>query len=153
MIAEITAAYEAGKTAYTLAKAISDVSHDVRVNEKVIELQQLILTLQNGVFVAQREIDSLAKAKADSDEQFKAYERWDEEAAGYKLIQLPPGVNVFALRRVEGDTTPPQWLYPKCFMDRKKAFLQKEHRDLSTYHCQNCKLELDPEHHCTPQYV
>ena len=140
-IAELLPALnEAVKTATGIAKLVKDAD----TKQKVIELQTAIFDLHDRVRQAQTEQDELAKAKDELQRKLMEYDRWDAEAARYKLLELAEGIFVYALKDEHKGNEPAHYLCAHCFGERKRSILQHPVAGYSKYVCHACKFEVNP---------
>lgn len=117
VLAEVTMGFGALKGAYEVARGLKDVDDKVRINAAVIEIQEKILTAQEGAAAARERLTEL-------EGQLAAYKSWDAIAVRYALRNF--GDDTFAYEFVvdSEDDTPAHLACPNCFQKRERSILQ-----------------------------
>jgi len=135
VLSEISIALKSFKTAAEITKSILNISKDADLKDKIIELRNLILSLQS-------EYSTLLDVKDQLEKKLMEYEDWDKTESQYQLKEITPGIRVYSPKEDSGLSDSDHWLCPNCFNDRKKSILQlDEDNDVfgQYYICPKCK--------------
>lgn len=125
-------------------KTVAEKSNDsslqsqaIDLNSKIIELQQLVLSIQ----VSNQEIvlrnNQLEKEKIE-------LLNWESEKAKYELTKWRSDVFVYSLKSDDNTSEPPHNICPKCYSEHKKSIIQfhKNYPPSKIYICHTCKSEF-----------
>ena len=125
------------KTAVEIIKSISNISKNSEVKEKIIGLQNAILSLQ-------AEYGELLDIKNQLEKKLTEYEDWDKTESQYQLKEIASGVFVYESKKDEKSTEPKHQLCTNCFSDHKKSILQglKGMKGLEGYYCPKCETKF-----------
>jgi len=143
-IAEITTALSSLSAATKILKSILAMNKDVAVNQKIIELQNVILTLQSHINSMHIEYNNLSKIKDEIKKELVKHKDWNKTKSQYKLKKVAPGVFVYSPQENKKPTELDHWLCANCFNDQKKSILQlsKYEERGKYYFCQKCEKEI-----------
>jgi hypothetical protein len=144
MIPEIAAAWSA---TIALSKAIAGAlktAKDIETKQAISDIQDSLLDVQAKLATAQSQYEALSEVKQQLEQKVMEYEKWDSEAARYKLTEIAPGIFVYALKPDHTASEPSHWLCPNCFHQRQKSILSKSAVDYINYKCHRCQFEITP---------
>jgi hypothetical protein len=149
MYSEIASALTALKTIGELTTLLIKTSADSRVTENAIDLQSALISLQSTMLTLQSQYQILLREKDEVEKRLIDIENWEAEAEKYTLIEMVPGVFVYALKDDYKSTAPSHWLCPNCYQAKKKSILQFRPTGdgYNVFICSACKLALH-DHTC-----
>ena len=114
------------KTTYDSLKTIADLEDAIARRNAIIDLQAKIVSAQAGAVAAQSEQAEMA----DEIRQLKAhvaqFETWEAEKKRYELVEVRPGVRIYAIKESERGTEPQHHICATCFANGKKSILQSQ---------------------------
>jgi hypothetical protein len=142
MVGEIFAGVSAFNGLLNAAKALRDMDNAMARNTAVIELQGQILAAQEDYAKLRQTVSALEAEVA-------SLKAWDAEKARYELKKLETGAVVYMLKPEERGSEPPHWLYPNCYANGKKGFLQPTGVHVGRnwmYKCTQCSNQSGCEH-------
>lgn len=144
---EITLAITSLKSITEIVKTILNISKDARINEEVIKLQNIILTLQSHLLSAQIDQGELIEVKSNLEKKLMEYENWDKKESQYELKELTRGIFVYAPKKDDKSTQPDHWLCTNCFKNHEERILQKHTigPKVGYYFCPKCGMEIFPK--------
>ncbi|MGR9099980.1 MAG: hypothetical protein ACU826_05370 [Gammaproteobacteria bacterium] len=121
-------------------KAIADVATDASVQQKTVELNNVIIPLQSAIMEMQAEHQNLIDVKNSLEQELLNYKNWDSEKSNYELKEVSFGVRVYVEKTGEDSVYNRMWLCPKCFHENKKGILQlqRAHPSPREYICHSC---------------
>ena len=132
------------KTAFDIAKAISEMKSMTDVQGKVIELQQAILAAQSSAMTANSEqfaaLEELREIRAELDTS----KGWELEKKRFSLFQGSGGV-VYALRESQkNEGEPPHYLCANCFDQGRKSIINNHQAvtGFTNWLCPTCKAQF-----------
>lgn len=135
------------KTAFDIAKGISELKTMTEVQGKVIELQQAILAAQASAMTANAEQYAAAEELRKLHEELDRAKGWQLEKQRYRLYQGDGlgGSVVYALRenkKLEGE--PPHYLCANCYEQGRKSILNNSAVPTGFTHwlCPACKAQF-----------
>lgn len=141
------------KAASDIAKALVGIRDATMINEKVIELQRVILAAQSDAFAAQTELFAMHEKVRELEGQIAHIQRWEGEKRRYELRQLPPGAFVYALKADHANGEPMHHICPTCFGNGKKEILQSRGttNGIEALHCNACGADIHHGNFSAPQ--
>ena len=142
MIPEFTAAVTAATHATKLIASVLETVHDTKSKQAIFNLQNGVLDLQAKLYAAQAKYQELADIKRETEQKLIAYEKWDSEAARYKLTELVAGICVYVLQPDQARGEPIHYLCPNCFQQHKKSILHHPGAGYANYICDCCKFDV-----------
>ena len=145
---KITAAVSSIKAAKELATAISAISKDVAVNDKAIELQNFILSIQTDMLVMQEKVGELLDSKRNLEQKLVELENWEKTKSQYNFTEISKGSFVYAPVLTQQSGEPMHWLCANCFKSKNETILQREWERSSEdkYACPRCKSSIQVQH-------
>ena len=135
------------QAASVIVKGLIGIHDTALIQDKVIELQGVILAAQSDALTAQSDQFSLLDRVRQLETQMAELKAWDAEKQKYELTEITTGTFAYALKDAEQTSEPAHWICPNCFQHHQKSILQRgviRHRR-RIYHCHNCKSEIDVE--------
>lgn len=134
------------RTAGEITKAMVDLRDAAAVQNKVIELQGIILTAQSSALATQSNQLALLEQIRALEEKLAGIEGWSEEQEKYKLTDYGGGTFAYELDQPAFYGEPPHRICPQCYAEAKKSVLQfcwvttsgQDH-----YECHSCKAEFN----------
>lgn len=145
MLPEITTALASLKTLSDLAALTLKVKVDSAVTDKAIESQMAIITLQSTIMALQSQYQELLGQNETLNKRLIEMENWEAESRKYTLAEIAEGVFVYSLKADQKNNTPPHWLCPNCYQNKKKSILQFQYSPTArnnTFKCAQCELQL-----------
>jgi transcription initiation factor IIE alpha subunit len=144
MFEELTMALSSVKAIAELTNLVLKAKVDNAVTAKAVESQTALIHLQSAVLSLQSEHEVLQREKNELREELNNLLAWNSEANKYHLIEICPGVFVYASN---DENQPRFWLCPHCFENRERSILQLDNKSIegTDYLCPRCKTVLhDP---------
>ncbi|MPY74477.1 MAG: hypothetical protein GEU87_09455 [Alphaproteobacteria bacterium] len=154
-IGTIAAAVSGLNTAREMTQALIGVRDAAVLNDKVIELQSVILAAQGNALTAQSEQFALLQQVRELEEQMARMETWDAEKEKYELKDVRSGVFAYARKEGMEPAEPPHHICADCYQNRQKSVLQKVTRMPGRAHvlvCQQCGSEIYTSGHWQPEH-
>ena len=144
MIAEISATWTALNAAAKAAASALKTVEDVKAKEAIADIQNSLIDVQAKLLTIQSQYEDLTEVKQQLEEKIMQYEKWDAEAARYKLQEVAKGIFVYVLQGDHASGEPIHWLCPNCFQKREKSILSKPAVDYANYRCHRCQFDVIP---------
>jgi hypothetical protein len=144
---EAATAFKTALDGLKIIKGLRGVAGDKAAEDKVSELQRVILVAQQGTLAAQTSQLDMHQEIGELKEKIVQFETWNSEKARYELRDVNAGhgsVYVWALRAEAAGSEPFHLLCAKCFEHRRRSILQgtPELRMRRRVHvCHECKSE------------
>jgi hypothetical protein len=136
--ASIAAGLGSIKAALDLTKTIADARDTAKLLSIKLELKGLLLEAQEAQA-------ALADQKRNLEERLRAFERWDAEAAKYRLTTIGTGTLAYAPDESAARAEPFHLLCAKCFQHRRKSILQRHVQPVMgrpAYDCNECGAQV-----------
>jgi len=130
---EITASITAIKTATQLTKSILTLNKDTAVNEKAIELQSAIISVQASMLDLQSNYHELLQSKENIEKELLSLKDWDKIESQYDLFEINRDVFVYIPNENHPQHKPRHYLCTNCFQKNKISLLQLRKRKNSGY--------------------
>jgi hypothetical protein len=149
-MASIQAAVGSLKTATDIVSTFAKLKAAAEVQDKVIELQGVILAAHSSTLNAQHEQFAMLERVRTLEAQVAKFETWEAEKQRYELTELPPGVFVYSLKPAMANGEQLHHLCEHCFQESKKSVLHKTEPVNGRYHlkCSRCGTD-----HLVGRYV
>ena len=138
---QIAAGVSALKNAFDLAKSFIGIRDTATFNDKVIELQSLILEGQRSMFASNEAYAVQVKRVSDLETEMARLKAWEGEKQNYELKTIASGAVAYMLKPAMRGSEPPHWLCPHCYENGKKAIFQatgEGARFDRIYQCPSC---------------
>ncbi len=131
------------QTASNMVKTFLDVRGAINEQEKIFELQRVILAAHQSALTAQEAQSALSQRIRDLEKKITDFETWDSEKERYHLIK-DGAVFAYALKEDTKETEPPHLLCAKCYEHRIKSILQETPKSIvsskpTNRFCPECK--------------
>ena len=140
MLPELLAAGNSLKTAIEIIKYFTSISKENAINEKAIELQQIILSLQQNILEAQGNYQKLYNEKEIIENQLKKIMNWNKERNKYKISNLTNDVFVYVLKNPKDEVEKSLKFCSNCFQNQKISLIQLDQDTMleKVYICHSC---------------
>ena len=156
-ITSITAAVASLKTAFGIAKDLLELKTSTGVQERVIELQRVILAAQQEAMTSLAAQAELLSRITELEHEIASLRAWGTEKRRYELKEVSPEAFAYCLKPDASTFEPPHWLCVRCYQDGRKSILQNigrtDDRDNSIYRCDSCKAEFLTHWSTTPERI
>jgi hypothetical protein len=138
-------------SAIDILKAMVGLRDAAMIQDKIIELQGVILSAQSSALAANTAQFSLLDRVRDLEQEIVQLKDWEREKQRYQLNAIDRGAFAYMPKPGMEDSEPPHWLCPNCFNRRQKSFLQFKGQDrsrsgsrgeYSTYGCDTCNASI-----------
>jgi hypothetical protein len=130
-LAAIAATMTSINAAKDIVKAIVSLNTIAEVNQKAIELQNIIIDLQGRIFEIQQSHSAI-------ENELVEINNWEKNTANnYHLYEPYSGKFIYASNEPMKNNEPAHWICPNCYKDRIKSILQTERKDIH-YHIAYC---------------
>lgn len=140
----IGAAIASLKAAGDMAGGFLKLRDIAQVQGKVIELQSVILTAQQGALASQSEQLSLLDEKRGLEKKIADLEAWDRQKERYELSEVGRGALAYTLKVDAKPPEPQHMACANCFDHGRRSILQR-HRSNTVEHsfkCPSCAAEI-----------
>jgi hypothetical protein len=139
-IAALTGSLQA---AVEITKGLIGARDMAMIQDKIIELQGVILSAQQGALAAQSSQFSLLEHVRELEQQMTSMKTWEVEKQEYELKDIGSGCFAYMLKPNARGSQPPHWLCAACYEHGRKSILQHqgraESRDIKIFRCAECK--------------
>jgi len=112
------------KTAIDIGKTVKEINDISQVRDKVIEMQELILSAQSSAMAAQTQLFEVLQDNAELKRKAAAIDEWAATASRYQLRDFGAGTFAYELKPEDANGEPQHRLCPTCFEQRKRSLLQ-----------------------------
>jgi hypothetical protein len=140
-VAEIAAGVTSLRASFDLAKAMLELRDQEAFRTKSIELQGLIVDALEKAIAAREAQASQADIIRALEAEVADLKAWGAQEQKYELKNIGGGSVALMLKPEARGASPPHWLCPTCFAQRKKAFFQGTGTQIGrgwVYQCQGC---------------
>lgn len=105
--------------------------------DKVVELQNAIMTTQTAYF-------TLLEEKRALETKMTEMEEWSSEAKRYALQNIDRGTFAYRFKEDGNSPEPTHWACPKCFKHKMISIMQEDHHSNGYYSltCLECDSRL-----------
>lgn len=145
MIDAISGAWSSLSAAKDIAKGLMDIKEAAAVNTKAVELTSAILDIQDKLFLARTERDTLQARIRELEAKLAEADDWEAQKSQYRLVSIHDGCHVYIENGQEPNRlNPPPYYCPTCFINRQLVTLQSPTRTAIRRHykCAVCETEL-----------
>jgi hypothetical protein len=151
VVAELSMVISSIKTAIQISKNISEISKDAAVNQKAIELQNIILDLQMSFVDFHSRYFELIELKNNIENELKQIKEWKITKSQYDLVEVETGIYVYIPNKKNKSPNPIHYLCTNCFNKQKKSILQINRifeKGWGSFFCPECKMmiKFQPKH-------
>jgi len=112
------------KNSFNVIKTIADLSKDAEINGKIIELQQIILSLQEQISVLRNDHQNLIQAKREVEEKLETYINKKEEKDKYEKFKFPTNAIGIRIKSPQDEMEKSIWYCAQCFENDEISILQ-----------------------------
>jgi len=140
----IGAAIASLKAAGDMAGGFLKLRDIAQVQGKVIELQSVILSAQQGALASQGEQLALLDEKRGLEKKIADLEAWDRQKERYQLSEVGRGTLAYTLKPEAQPSEPPHMACANCFDHGRRSILQRQRTNVTghTYGCPACGAEI-----------
>lgn len=143
------------KTAAEITKAIIGLHDASMIQDKVIELNGVIITAQSSALEANAAQFTLLDRVRELEEEIVRMKAWDVEKQKYELKQVHTGAFAHVLKPQASGGEPPHWLCTTCYQNGQKSILQAQGRasdshSVELYGCPTCTNTLRVHYNVHP---
>lgn len=144
-VAAIQGALGSLKAAAGIVRSMMDMKVTAEVQDKVIELQGVILEAQTSAISATTAQYELNERVRELEAALAAREDWKAESLRYALVAMWGGAaQAYALKEAAAQGEAPHLLCPQCFASGKKGMLAPVKRNGDIYYvCPQCKNTIE----------
>lgn len=132
------------KTAGDITKAILELNSLTKINERIIELQAVLIAANNSALSAKMEHSEMIDRERALKKEMADFKAWKRDKKRYELCQ-PRGVFglVYGVKEVMRIAEAPHYLCTHCADNGKKSIMQPDgKRQESCLVCPNCNLNI-----------
>jgi len=135
------------KTAYELVHSLLQERDARIINKKIVELNTIILSAQQGALASNVAQFALVEEKRKLEAELAGLKAWEAEKQKYELATIAPGVFAYRLKENAECAEPFHYICQACYQHGKKSILQKKIRgefmgSTELYVCHECDSEL-----------
>lgn len=140
----IGAAIASLKAAGDMAGAFLKLRDIAQVQGKVIELQSVILSAQQGAMASQGEQLALLEDKRGLEQKIADLEAWDRQKERYQLSEVGRGALAYTLKPDADPPEPDHMACANCFDHGRRSILQRSRSGTveHTFKCPSCAAEI-----------
>ena len=135
------------KAASEITKGMVGVRDTVLLQDKVIELNGIILTAQSHALTTQSDQFSLLERVRELEEEVAHVKAWEAEKQRYQLTDVGNGSFAYVLKEETGSSDPPHNICANCYEDGHRSILQNETTNggrRPVMYCPRCDTTLWP---------
>jgi len=126
------------KAAGDIAKALVGLRDFTLIQDKIIELQGVIITAQSSAILAQQDQFTLLERERELEKEVADLKTWDAEKEKYELAEISSGVFAYTLKQQTSSSEPKHYLCSNCYHQGHKSILQAETRTPPMAHVLEC---------------
>ncbi len=139
------------KTAAEITKGIIGLRDASMIQDKVVELNGVILSAQSSALEANAAQFTLLDRVRELEEKVVSFEAWETEKQRYHLQAVDRGAFAYVLKPEMQGAEPPHWLCTNCYDKGHKSFLQFKEQmrkpgggrgEHSKWVCGSCRSEI-----------
>ncbi|MBI5918375.1 MAG: hypothetical protein HY849_03245 [Nitrosomonadales bacterium] len=141
------------KTASDIAIGIGKLNTLAQVQEKSVELGQIIVAAQSATLNAYADQAAMIEEVRALKEEIVRVKAWEAQKQRYKLESCGPASVAYALKKYVANGEPPHLICTKCYEDGRKSILNPLYladRHV-VYSCPICKSQTPTGHRGEPQ--
>jgi hypothetical protein len=142
----ITAAVGSLKAAGDIAKGLISLKTTTEVQAKAIELNEKIIDAQHQIFTVQATLAAALDQVRELQAELARAKDWEKQKERYRLAAPFAGCMVYALLKSHSEGETPHYVCAACFHQGRKSILQSRSggptgRRVAVYECPVCKSE------------
>jgi hypothetical protein len=143
-MATIAAAVSSLKAAGDMAKALVGIRDGAILNQKVIELQGVILAAQSDALAAQSDQFALLERVRELEADVARLKTWNAEKERYVLTEIGTGAFAYLIKPARRGAEPVHCICVQCYEAGRKATLQLKSNTYGCVilECPGCKNEV-----------
>ena len=152
----IKGAVDGLKAARDIAKTAIGLRDAALLQDKVVELNDAIISAQSSALDAQAEQFTLVERVGDLEKEIARSKTWDTEKQRYSLVQFAPGVVAYALKKSEARGEPGHALCANCYERGVKSILQSNgdpYIDDHAFECSSCNTAIKTPRDSPPEFA
>lgn len=131
------------KAAADITKAMVGLRDASMIQGKIIELQGVILSAQQGALTTQSDQFSLLERVRELEKQVADLEAWDSEKQRYELKEVGTGSLAYVVKENARGTEPVHQICAACYQHRRKSILQPKSISMTKLlFCPSCKTDI-----------
>ncbi len=141
----IKGAVDGLKAARDIAKTAIGLHDAALLQDKVIELNDTIISAQSSALDAQADQFALVERVSELEKEIARFETWETEKQRYRLTQCAPGAFAYTVKRSEARGEPSHALCTACYERGVKSILQTNGELMISRHawvCPSCGAEM-----------
>lgn len=142
MIPELLDAAQSVQSLFTLLKAANGLANYNEIVAAVSEVNVKLMQANSVALSSQAQQAVLSGRIRELEAMVAEFENWQQIASEYELRDLAHGVFAYVYRPRSESGVARHFACAKCFQERKRSVLQREHQDC--YKCSNCGVEIEP---------
>lgn len=108
-----------------LVTTILRLGNTAESQQKLLELNSVILAAHESAFRAQAHESALLEENGTLKEELRSLSKWEEEKQRYQLHSFESGGFAYALKGSAKGDDPPHWICATCYQEGRKTILQK----------------------------
>jgi hypothetical protein len=143
MLPEISAALQATKILYDIAKANKELTNYNEFVAAVSEVNAKLIDANAAALTSQEKQSLLSDRVRELEKRLMEFENWESEIQKYKLHKFPSGTFAFELKPEMQQADPLHYLCEACAAKRQKSIMQPDgfHDGKPLFlRCHNCNL-------------
>ena len=141
----IAQALGALKALKDIGQATIGLANAAAFRERQIEFQQRIIDAQSAIFTMQTENSAALERVSELEKEVARVETWDAEKDKYELKTLGLGAFAYMLKPDARGTEEPHWVCAKCYKERRIYIIQFFEALSSSWHaCPACGTHVVP---------
>jgi len=143
MLPEISAALQATKILYDIAKANKELTNYNELVAAVSEVNAKLIDANTAALASQEKQSFLSDRVRELEKKLMEFENWESEIQKYKLHKFPSGAFAFELKPEMQQTEPLHYLCETCVAKRQTSIMQPDgfHDAKPLFlRCHNCNL-------------
>jgi hypothetical protein len=127
--------------AFKMIESILGVTKETGAQNKMIELRNMIMSLQSQAFSMNVQYSKLLNAKNELEKEIVKYQEWQKTKEKYELKCVSEGTFVYCSKSSGNLQEPDHWLCTNCYKDKKESILQRAVNPATPaiYICPECK--------------
>ena len=132
------------KTASDIVIGLSKLNTLAQVQEKSVELGQVIVAAQSATLSAYADQAAMVDEIRALKKEIADVKAWESQKQRYQLTPLGDGAGVvYALKKTMSQSEPPHWVCTKCYEEGKRMILQPASvNGFSHLICPSCNLDI-----------
>ena len=132
------------KTASDIVIGLSKLNTLAQVQEKSVELGQVIVAAQSATLCAYADQAAMVDEIRALKKEIADVKAWESQKQRYKLVSPATGSLVYTLKESMKGAEPPHWICTKCYEEGRKSILNphQDAKGFCQYLCPVCKSQI-----------